>query len=125
MLIVCLVDRRFLRLYLNQILSRYFILINLSNNLIHLDEFVEPIEILQSLQKLADITRILNLQQLIPDMGHNSKSIVNQGNSSKLDHQIPDVLDGIEGEAIDVVGDEPLEDPHGFVQHQGRIEMVV
>lgn len=48
-------------------------------------------------------------------MGHNGKSIVDQGYSSKLDHQVPDVLDRVEGEAIDVVGDEPFENPHGFV----------
>lgn len=45
-------------------------------------------------------------------MRHDGKSVVNQGYASKLDHQVPNVLDGIEGEAIDVVGDEPLEDPH-------------
>lgn len=114
-LIVSLIDGRFLRLYLTKVLSHNSVLINFSNNLIYLDELVEPIEFLQALQKLADITRILNLQQLVPDMRHNSKSIVDQGYASKLYHQVPDILDGIEGEAIDVVGDEPLENPHRFV----------
>lgn len=104
-----------MRFYLTEILSYGFTLIHLGNNLIDLDEFIEPIQFLQSLQKLADIARIFDLQQLIPDMGHDSKRIVDQSYPSKLDHQVPDVLDSIEGEAIDVVGDEPLEDPHGFV----------
>ena len=77
------------------------------------------------MQKLTDVTRILNLQQMITNMHDYSESIINQGNTSKLNHQIPEILDGVEGEAIDVVGDEPLENPHRFIEHQSSIEVVV
>ena len=53
------------------------------------------------------------------------ESIVHQSDASEFDNEIPDVLDSIEGEAIDVVCDEPLEDPHGLVQHQGFVEVIV
>lgn len=62
---------------------------------------------------------------MITNMHDNSQSIINQSNTSKLNHQIPDILDGVEGEAIDVVCDEPLENPHRFIKHQSSIEVVV
>jgi len=49
---------------------------------------------------------------MLTNMHDNSQCIINQGNTSKLNHQIPDILDCAEGEAIDIVCDEPLENPH-------------
>ena len=49
---------------------------------------------------------------MFTNMHDNSQCIINQGNTSKLNHQIPDILDGVEGEAVDIVCDEPLENPH-------------
>lgn len=59
------------------------------------------------------------------EMYNQSKSIINKADSSDFDDQIPDILDRIEWKTINVVSDEPLEDPHGLIQHEVVIQMIV
>lgn len=63
--------------------------INFQNHLIYFYNLIESISLLKLLQKHADITGIVDCQQMAADVHDQSESIVNQGYASQLDHQIP------------------------------------
>ena len=101
-----------------QIISFFY---NFSNR----DIPIERLNLFERIQKFTDVAGILVQEKLFRQSTDNRDGKFDESDSSHRNDNIPDILAHFDGEAIDVVGCEPFEDPEAVINLHTLIQMWV
>lgn len=103
----------------------YFCCVGFFNDFSNGEVAIKIIYFFELSKEFADVTRIIQLKQIFRKCTDYSNGKSYKSNATDRNHKVPNILAHFDGETVDIVGGEPLENPKTIFDHNFDIKVLV